>query len=238
MDERLQRELEHDRKIAAKADSVWGWTSPAGQIRARRRANLLIKHSSIEEDKRVLELGCGTGIFTQLLAQARPQIIALDLSTELLSEFSCNKTSRYAANAEQLPFADNSFDAVVGSSVLHHLRCKPALEEIKRVLKHGGKIAFAEPNMLNPQILLQKNIPWLKEKMGDSPDETAFFRWQIVMLLTNAGFLQSKAMPHDFLHPLIPASWIPIVQKISHTLERLPFVREIAGSLLITAKKK
>jgi ubiquinone/menaquinone biosynthesis C-methylase UbiE len=238
MDERLQRELEHDRKIAEKAESVWGWSSPAGRIRAERRANLLIKYAELDASKRVLELGCGTGIFTQLLSQTNAQLTALDLSTALLSEISCEQVSRYAANAERLPFADNSFDAVVGSSVLHHLRCEPALAEIKRVLKHGGKIAFAEPNMLNPQIMLQKNIPWLKEKMGDSPDETAFFRWQIATLLTNAGFLNSKAMPHDFLHPLIPASWIPVLKKISQTLEKTPLVREIAGSLLITAEKK
>jgi SAM-dependent methyltransferase len=238
MEKRLQRELEHDRKIAEEAESVWGWTSPAGKIRAQRRAHLLIKHANIDTGKLVLELGCGTGVFTQLLGQANAQITALDLSTALLSEISCRRASRYAANAEQLPFSDHSFDAVVGSSVLHHLRCEPALAEIKRVLKHGGKIAFAEPNMLNPQIMLQKNIPWLKEKMGDSPDETAFFRWQIVTLLTEAGFVNSKAIPHDFLHPLIPAPWIPSVQKISHTLEKIPLMREIAGSLLITAEKK
>jgi len=35
---------------------------------------------------------------------------------------------------------------------------------------------FAEPDMLNPQITLQKNIPALKRRLGDTPDETAFSR--------------------------------------------------------------
>ena len=37
--------------------------------------------------------------------------------------------------------------------------------------------------MLNPQIAIQKNIPWVKRKLGDSPDETAFFRWPLRRLL-------------------------------------------------------
>ena len=54
-----------------------------------------------------------------------------------------------------------------------------ALRDIYRVLKPGGTIYFTEPNMLNPQIAMQKNIPWIKRKLGDSPDETAFFRWPL-----------------------------------------------------------
>jgi hypothetical protein len=41
-------------------------------------------------------------------------------------------------------------------------------------LKSGGTIYFTEPNMLNPQIAIQKNVSWVKRKLGDSPDETAF----------------------------------------------------------------
>ena len=42
--------------------------------------------------------------------------------------------------------------------------------------------------MLNPLIMLQKNIPWLKERMGDSPDEIAFVRWKLHTTLSEAGF--------------------------------------------------
>ncbi len=82
-------------------------------------------------------------------------------------------------NAYELSYDDAVFDSVVGSSVLHHLEIEKALRDIYRVLKPTGTIYFTEPNMLNPQIAVQKNIPWIKRKLGDSPDETAFFRWPL-----------------------------------------------------------
>ena len=140
-------------------------------------------------------------------------------------------------NAYQMSFADNSFNAVIGSSVLHHLEIGKALREIIRVLKPGGCIAFTEPNMMNPQIALQKNIPWLKRKQGDSPDETAFFRWVLKKLLTDAGFSRITIQPFDFLHPAVPQKLISAVSAVGRIAEATPLIREIAGSLHISACK-
>jgi len=68
------------------------------------------------------------------------------------------------------------FDAVAGAPFLQHLDLRPALGILHQLLNPGGNIAVAGPKMLNPEILLQKNIPRLKDKPGASPDETAFVR--------------------------------------------------------------
>jgi hypothetical protein len=91
--------------------------------------------------------------------------------------------------------------------------------------------------MLNPQIMVQKNIPWIKKKMGDSPDETAFFRWQISNYLQTAGFFDIQVTPFDWLHPLIPPSLITTISSIGSVFEKIPVVKEFAGSLLISARK-
>jgi hypothetical protein len=111
------------------------------------------------------------------------------------------------------------------------------LREIFRVLKPGGAIYFTEPNMLNPQIAVQKNVPWVKRKLGDSPDETAFFRWPLWRLLEEAGYQDIRIEPFDFLHPKTPVAFVSRLDSLGRFLESVPVISEFAGSLYIRAIK-
>ncbi|HEV2713654.1 MAG TPA: class I SAM-dependent methyltransferase, partial [Terriglobales bacterium] len=190
---------------------------------------------------RALELGCGTGYFTRELARSGAEIVALDVSPELLEIARANCSApnvRYEIqNAYDLSYSDAAFDSVVGSSVLHHLEIQDALREIYRVLKPGGSICFTEPNMLNPQIAIQKNVPWVKRKLGDSPDETAFFRWSLRHLLEVAGYREVRIDPFDFLHPKTPVPLVNRLNAVGRFLESVPVISEFAGSLYIRAVK-
>ena len=239
-DSRLQREVAHGRYLVEHgAGEIWNWESPAGRIRWRRRVQMLT--SDLGPVSRVLELGCGTAHFTRELASTGARITAIDISPELLeaARTNCpaNNVNFEVQNAYALPYCDGSFDAVIGSSVLHHLEIDEALYQIYRVLKPTGFIRFTEPNMLNPQIAVQKNFPAVKKRLGDSPDETAFFRWPLRRRLQRRGFREIRIEPFDFLHPQTPPAWIGTVQKFSTLFERTPLLREIAGSLYIRAAK-
>ncbi|MHB9139441.1 MAG: class I SAM-dependent methyltransferase [Victivallaceae bacterium] len=241
MDQRLEHEIEHGRFLrAGGAGEIWNWTSPAGRIRWQRRVKMLAGH--LRPEMKVLELGCGTGFFTVEIANTGAAVTAIDISPDLLQEAAENvKTANVAflrENAYAMSFTDASFDSVIGSSVLHHLEIEPALSEIFRVLKNGGIACFTEPNMLNPQIALQKNIPWLKRRLGDSPDETAFFAWQIKRKLVEHGFTDIVVTPFDFLHPGIPARLIPLIKPLCGCAEKIPLLRSIAGSLYIKCRKQ
>lgn len=234
------QEIKHGKKIADSADFIWGWGTAAGKKRAERRVNYLISLADIKPGKKVLEVGCGTGIFTEKLAATNAKIFAIDISPDIISKAE-NKMKLAnvvfkIADLENLPFENGSFDCVVGISILHHVDIKKALKEIKRVLKRPGVIVFSEPNMLNPQVALVKNISWLKELAGDTPDETAFFRWSIKKLLVNEGLFDVAIKPFDFLHPKTPLGIINGAEKFGFLLEKIPLIREFAGSLLITAK--
>jgi len=189
----------------------------------------------------VLELGCGAGYFTRELARSGADIVAIDVSPELLeiARASCPAPNvRYEIqNAYALSYPDAGFDSVVGSSVLHHLEIEEALREIYRVLKPGGTICFTEPNMLNPQIAIQKNVPWVKRKLGDSPDETAFFRWPLRRLLEITGYREVRIDPFDFLHPQTPVPLVNRLDAVGRFLESVPVISEFAGSLYIRAVK-
>ena len=240
MSNRAENEIAHGKKLlAGGAESIWGWGTPAGQVRAARRARWIIEATGMKPGVRVLEIGCGTGIFTEKFAATGADVTAVDISADLLDvarERLPESVHLVHAPFEQLPL-DQPFDAIVGSSVLHHLEIKPALSHIFNLLKPGGEIGFGEPNMLNPQVMIQKNVPWVKEKMGDSPDETAFFRWQMRYLLHEAGFGHIEITPLDWLHPLTHPGMMEFVEKVGAVLEKVPLVNEVAGSLYIRARR-
>jgi hypothetical protein len=106
------------------------------------------------------------------------------------------------------------------------------------IMEKSGKLIFAEPNMLNPQIFIQKNVPCIKRWMGDSPDETAIVRFNMVKLLQKTGYKNVRIFPYDFLHPAIPQSLTDIFSTIGQVIEKIPLLKEIAGSVIIYAEKQ
>jgi SAM-dependent methyltransferase len=239
---RLQREIEHHRKIASRAEEIWNWDSPAGRRRADRRGQLFVEHGGLGPGVLALELGCGTGVFLEKTAPSGATIHGLDLSEDLLAK-ARDRMAGVAnvqldrGNAEAMPYPDRHFDAVYGSSVLHHLDVGAALREVFRVLKPGGRIVFAEPNLLNPQVIIMFKYGPAKERFGVSKDEMAFTRFRAGRLLAAAGFSSVDVVPFDFLHPSTPPPWLDRVSSLGRTLERLPLVREIAGSLLVRGRR-
>jgi SAM-dependent methyltransferase len=237
---RAEHEIAHGRKLAAAgAESVWGWSTPAGQRRAARRGQLIAQGAGLGPGALALEVGCGTGLFTAMLAATGARIVAVDISPDLL-----DLARQRGLGADRVRFLlkrfedcdiDGPFDAVVGSSILHHLDLEAALGRMWALLKPGGRFSFAEPNMLNPQIAIQKNVPFVKDLLGDSPDETAFVRWPLARLLARAGFVDVDIRPFDWLHPGMPRPLIRAASAIGAVFERVPLVREFAGSLLIRA---
>ncbi|HXI15974.1 MAG TPA: class I SAM-dependent methyltransferase [Chloroflexota bacterium] len=241
-DARRQSELAHGRTIAGRASSVWGQDGLTGQERVRRRAGLLAAAVGAAPGMAILELGCGTGEYTARLAQHGAWLVALDLVGDLVRvarRRDLPSGVRFVlGDAERLPFPDGAFDAVVGNAVLHHLRLTAALREIWRVLRPGGLCAFTEPNMLNPQVLIQKNVPPIKRWLGDTPHETAFIAGPIRRDFERASLRVARVEPFDFLHPALPEWSIPTVQRIEARLERLGPLAQLAGSLLIVAGRE
>lgn len=239
---RLEREIEFHRQIADRAEIVWNWDSPSGRRRAARRSEIFAREGGLAPGQRALEVGCGTGVFLEAAATTGADIVALDLSADLLAQ----ARARVAAagtvrlslgNAEQMPFRDSSFDAVYGSSILHHLNIDAALAEVHRVLRPGGRIVFAEPNILNPQVAIMFYLGLTKKYFGVSPDEMAFSRFRAARALRSAGFTEVAVEPFDFLHPATPARAVDAVARVGRALEAIPLVREVAGSMVITARK-
>ena len=155
----------------------------------RRR---LIQQANIQPGQRVLDLGCGTGLLTLMIKQYVPtaRVTGLDGDEEVLKI--ARDKSRGAdiqwdhAFATDLPYPDQSFDAVVSSFVTHHLTSEDklrAFQEVHRVLRPDGGfhiVDFGPPfNLLTrTQASVMKNF----ERTADN------FNGRIVPMLTEEGF--------------------------------------------------
>lgn len=241
--ERYAHEIEHGKYLASQgAEETWGWGSPAGQQRSIRRGRLIAEAAHLAPGTKALEIGCGTGLFTRLFAEFGAQILAVDISEELIEIANRFESPKGNVTFRAVPFEDASlnkegpFDAVVGSSVLHHLEVNLALQRIFELLKPGGWLAFAEPNLLNPQVAAERSLlrPLFKYV---SPDEIAFVRWSLAGQLAQMGFAEIHIKPFDWLHPAIPEAIIKTVQAAGRVFEAIPVIREFSGSLLISAKR-
>jgi SAM-dependent methyltransferase len=100
--------------------------------------------------ERVLEIAAGTGVLTRAMASALPEstaIVATDLNQPMIDHACAIGTGRDVewrqADAQALPFADASFDAVVCQFGVMFFPDKPAaFAEARRVLKRGGRLVF------------------------------------------------------------------------------------------------
>jgi ubiquinone/menaquinone biosynthesis C-methylase UbiE len=242
-DRNIKKERKHfDSLVESTGDVYWGNKTPAGIKRFRRKAFLIVQKLAHFRDPLVLELGCGTGALSKYVLERLPslRLIGCDISPRAVQVATtlcnCYESARFeVADSSSLPYVSRAFDAVIGNAILHHLPIEASLSECFRVLKPGGIIWFSEPNMMNPQIALEKNIHFIGKLLQSSEDETAFFRWSLAKTLRKIGFRNVVVQPYDFLHPIVPMRLIGTADCIGRLLEKIPLLKEMAGHLLIFA---
>lgn len=173
-----------------------------GEIRLQRALDALG-----DTGGRLLLLGAGAGRYARALANARPDldVFAGDLSRRAISEaVSYGGTPFYLVmDAQALPFADDTFDAVIFFDLIEHVPLPESLlAECSRVLCPGAVLHFFVPLEDQPRTLyraLRRNRPipihrWKHKYVGHIQ---RFDRQRIVRLTTNAGLTVSD-MSHSF----------------------------------------
>lgn len=121
----------------------------ASRQRKARKIVGLVGRERFESAERVLEVGCGSGVISQAIAQSFPRCIvdAVDVADNRIVKEGFRFTS---VEGTALPFADRTFDIVVSNHVIEHVggveEQKDHLLEIGRVLKDDGVLYLAAPN--------------------------------------------------------------------------------------------
>jgi ubiquinone/menaquinone biosynthesis C-methylase UbiE len=99
----------------------------------------------------VLDIACGTGYGTHMLASNAKYVVGLDISPDAINyakqHYQADNLRFYGGNAYEIPYLDNSFDIIVSFETIEHLdNPKLFLQECKRVLKPKGTFICSTPN--------------------------------------------------------------------------------------------
>ncbi|MCC5637667.1 class I SAM-dependent methyltransferase [Nostoc sp. CHAB 5844] len=153
----------------------------------------------------ILDIGCGTGEFSRLLAQRAEQVVAIDLSPNMI-EVGKQRSRHYAnidfqiADILQWKFTLEKFDAIASISTVHHLPLENLLPNLKAALKPGGRLVILDllkhenmRDMVSDFVAVPLN--WLLQKLKNnhlqkSPEAAAAMREH---LLTDQYLTLSQA---------------------------------------------
>jgi ubiquinone/menaquinone biosynthesis C-methylase UbiE len=184
--------------LASKPNERSQYSGGYWQYRVRQKA---LDLCGDVKDKKILEVGCGEGLFLSELASKNPQGLfwGIDNNAQRLkkAEMRCidkgvKNINLSVADAEKLPFSDKFFDLAICINVFFNMetiaRVREALKEIKRVSKNNSRLIFDFRNSAN--ILLKvkyKLAPYYDSTVKDLPLKTYNFK-EIKRLLGELGF--------------------------------------------------
>ncbi|MBI4845305.1 MAG: methyltransferase domain-containing protein [Candidatus Omnitrophica bacterium] len=205
----------------------------------------------ILENGVIIDLGCGTGMRTLPLAgqYTNSNIIGVDISIGMIrvalkhaQDKGLNNISFIVADADNLPFAAEITETVIGPGILHHVpEPKAVLREAQRVLKTNGCYLGIENNRSVFRFVfdfLQKIKPAWREEAGRHPliSVEELIRWG------KEELLEISAHSRVFLPPqLINSLSLNMAEKVFNFSENtgrwLPFIRNHGGMLFIQGRK-
>lgn len=228
------REMERSR------EAYWLRYPSTSPTKLRWRA-LTFRHSfHVLPGESILELGAGSGLWTQHLSDVlRDQnpITATVFNADLLPR-STRDAIRFVHTRDLLrDLQPESFDYVIGNSILCHNEYEQNLQTLYRLLKPGGQILFFEANYWNPQVAFKNTIPVLRRRLGNASCQVGLRKYKLMRLASRHGFTEIDVVPYDIIHPRTPHSLVHALQSVAFVAEHTPVFKETCGTLYIRARR-
>jgi len=128
-------------------------TMSAQNLVSRRKFTLEMVEARVPPGRKILDIGCGTGHLAGELMKRGYEAWGVDLSDAMVeyAREHYNPDRFRVGDIEHIPFPDNTFDGVVCLGVMEYLeKDEPAVREMWRVLKPGGRAVITTPNIACP----------------------------------------------------------------------------------------
>lgn len=156
--------------MSERAKTPWQVEIFRHSIKRREQVQLIVQHveASTPPHSRVLELGCGNGLVSHLLASAGHATVSMDIDADQVRDAARLLPGRLVLRGDgtRLPFHAGTFDAVVCSEVIEHIHARTdLLREIRRVLRPGGTLVLTTPGLD-----ARPDINGLKCRIGLTPE--------------------------------------------------------------------
>ncbi len=115
-----------------------------------RRLDLIKKYVPLD-GRRILDVGCGLGAYVTKFRQFSEDVYGVDVDEEKIHKAAKSLPKVLPAEAEALPFQDDSFDVILLHEVIEHVRSdRQTIEEAVRCLRPGGECVIFAPNRMYP----------------------------------------------------------------------------------------
>ena len=177
--------------------------------------------------RRIADLGCGSGVFTDLLHRQGYDAVGLDLSPKLigLARQKYPGVEFLEGDVEHLPFPDSSLDGILLSGLVHHLpdprRCAG---EVFRVLKSGGSFVAFDPNRMNPFMYLyrDRSSPFYSS-VGVTENERPVLAHKVAAVFRELGFRVGTDYISDLSYRYLASSGLRWLLPAYNALDRVLF---------------
>lgn len=182
---------------------------------------------NLKSDVYILEVGAGGGQYLSLLSKRGYQnIIALDISKKLLKTIKSEKINKIVADAENLPFKDNSIDVIISVSLLHHL-----VSSSPRSSKRKAESAVKEMSRVARNLILVDESPTVRHKIFTY---LCYYITYLVSIfnifnIVIVNFMTPEDLREIFQHTSARYSKIKIIKR---DISKLPLIMKIGWKII------
>ena len=156
---------------------------------------------SVVSDKVVLDIACGSGYGTKIIASSAKKVFGVDVSQESIDyateHFNAKNIDYLCGDGESIPLADASVDVVVSFETIEHIKdYKTFMKEVSRVLKKDGLLLLSTPNELE---FAEGNHYHLHEFQEDELRGLIKLHFKNVKMYYQGDWVYSALLPEKYL---------------------------------------